>query len=242
MSDLLDFTRQRLAATGRNPFEAAKLGGLERSFVNDILIEKKKTVQGRSIGKLALALDTSPEAVVQAMAGVSPPPLEPSTVKQSTPRPSTQTRIVGKVKAGEFIAVEDLGDWDEPRYIEDTVDPRFPDARHLAFDVEGDSMNALRPRPIMDGDQVSALAYEDIQDRYPLRDGMIVVVERTRHGGLEREWSVKQLEIYEDRVEFHPRSTNSRHKPIVVVRNNSADDGVKVEIIAVVRRLVASFM
>lgn len=150
-------------------------------------------------------------------------------------------KIAGKVKAGEFIAIEDLGDWEEPEEFLDTRDPRFPHARHLGFEVEGDSMNALKPRPIQDGDRLSALAYEDIADRYPLRDGMIVVVERTRHGGHEREWSVKQLEIYEDRMEFHPRSTNPRYKPIVIKRDSLADDGVTVEIIAIVRRLVAEF-
>jgi SOS-response transcriptional repressor LexA len=246
MSGLKEFTRQRLNATGRNPFEAAKIGGLERSFVNDILIEKKKTVQGRSIGKLALALDTSPEAIVRAMAGEPPTETTPQPLGQSTVHSveleTTPVRVIGKAKAGEFISVEDMGDWDEPRYVQDIRDSRFPNARHLAFDVEGDSMNALKPRAIMDGDQISALAYEDIQDRMPLRDGMIVVVERTRHGGIEREWSVKQLEIYEDRVEFHPRSTNPRYKPIVVARDNAADDGVSVTIIAVVRRLVAEFM
>lgn len=150
-------------------------------------------------------------------------------------------KIAGKAKAGEFISIEDLGDWEEPVEFLDTRDQRFPHARHLGFEVEGDSMNALKPRPILDGDRLSALAYADIADRYPLRDSMIVVVERTRHGGHEREWSVKQLEIYEDRMEFHPRSTNPRHKPIIIKRDSLADDGVTVEIIAIVRRLVAEF-
>lgn len=150
-------------------------------------------------------------------------------------------KVVGKLKAGEFIAVEDLGDWDEPETILDIVDSRFPNARHMAFEVEGDSMNALKPRPILPGDRLSAISYEDVSSQLPLRDGMIVAVERTRHGGLEREWSVKQLEIYEDRVEFHPRSTNPRHKPIVVPRDNKADDGVKVEIIAIIRRAITEF-
>jgi hypothetical protein len=144
-------------------------------------------------------------------------------------------RVSGRAKAGEFISVEDLGDWEEPETIYDTRDERFPEARHLGFVVDGDSMNALKPIPIPDGARVSALAYEDISESVPLRDGMTVVVERTRHGGLEREWSVKQLEIYDDRVEFHPRSTNPRHKPIVVARNNNADDGMMVTIIALVR-------
>lgn len=247
MSGLKEFTRERLRKTGRNPFEAAKIGGLERSFVNDILIDKKKSVQGRSIAKLASALDTSSEAIVAAMSG-RPAPADSGL---SSPTTSTVTpvdlgelvpvKIAGKAKAGEFISIEDLGDWDEPEEFYDTRDPRFPHARHLGFEVEGDSMNALKPRPIQDGDRLSALAYEDIADRYPLRDGMIVVVQRTRHGGHEREWSVKQLEIYEDRMEFHPRSTNPRHKPIIIKRDSLADDGITVEIIAIVRRLVAEF-
>lgn len=247
MSSLKELTVERLRATGRNPFEAAKIGGLERSFVNDILIDKKKSVQGRSIAKLASALDTSSEAIVAAMAG------KPAPADSGLSAPTTSTvspvdlgelvpvKIAGKAKAGEFISIEDLGDWEEPEEFLDTRDPRFPHARHLGFEVEGDSMNALKPRPIQDGDRLSALAYEDIADRYPLRDGMIVVVERTRHGGHEREWSVKQLEIYEDRMEFHPRSTNPRYKPIIIKRDSLADDGVTVEIIAIVRRLVAEF-
>lgn len=247
MSGLKELTRERLRITGRNPFEAAKIGGLERSFVNDILIDKKKSVQGRSIAKLASALDTSSEAIVAAMSG-RPAPADDglnaptaSTVSPVELGELVPIKIAGKAKAGEFISIEDLGDWEEPEEFLDTRDTRFPHARHLGFEVEGDSMNALKPRPIQDGDRLSALAYEDIADRFPLRDGMIVVVERTRHGGHEREWSVKQLEIYEDRMEFHPRSTNPRHKPIIIKRDSLADDGVTVEIIAIVRRLVAEF-
>jgi transcriptional regulator with XRE-family HTH domain len=167
-------------------------------------------------------------------------PLGPNELRETTLK-LMPIKVIGKLKAGDFIAIEDLGDWDESEVVYDVRDPRFPDARHFAFEVDGDSMNALKPMPIMPGARLSAISYEDVSERLPLRDGMIVAVERTRHGGLEREWSVKQLEIYDDRVEFHPRSTNPRHKPIIVKRDNNADDGVKVEIIAIIRRLVAEF-
>lgn len=162
-------------------------------------------------------------------------PFGPDEVRQVAPSRMIPIKVSGRAKAGEFLAVEDLGDWEEPEIVYGARDERFPDARHLAFAVDGDSMNALKPAPIPDGARVTALAYEDISESVPLRDGMIVVVQRERHGGLEREWSVKQLEIYDDRVEFHPRSTNPRYKPIVVMRDNNADDGTKVEIIALVR-------
>ena len=47
----------RLDELSRNPFEAARFGGLERSFVNDILIGKKTSVRGDNLAKLAKGLD-----------------------------------------------------------------------------------------------------------------------------------------------------------------------------------------
>ena len=83
-----------------------------------------------------------------------------------------------------------------------------------------------------------AVSFEDIANEVVLRDGMVVVVERSKDGGMTREWSVKQLEIYQDRTEFHPRSTNPRHKPIIINRDYSADDGTQVEIIGLARRII----
>lgn len=64
MKDAGDFLRQRvserLRELKRNPFEAARIGGLERSFVNDIVIGKKKSVRDNNLWKLALALDATP--------------------------------------------------------------------------------------------------------------------------------------------------------------------------------------
>lgn len=99
-------------------------------------------------------------------------------------------------------------------------------------------MNDLKPRPILDGDRIVGVAYEDIANEVPLRDGMTVVVQRSRDGGQFREWSVKQLVLLQGRTEFHPRSTNPRYKPIVVDRDLFADDGSQVEIICIVRRII----
>ncbi|MBZ7923131.1 helix-turn-helix domain-containing protein [Ensifer adhaerens] len=144
--------------------------------------------------------------------------------------------VVGRVEAGAFREVDPF-DQSERELISVPPDERFPHARQLVFDVTGDSMNNLRPRPIFDGDRVIAVAYEDVASEAVLRDGMVVVVERTRDGGHTREWSVKQVEIYEGRTEFHPRSNNPKHRPIVVERDAEADDGTRVEVIGLVRRV-----
>lgn len=155
-------------------------------------------------------------------------------------RASYPVSIIGKVAAGVFREVDDA-DQSERRRIAETPDERFPNARRMAFDVEGDSMNRLEPRPILAGDTLICVAFEDIAKQVKVRDRMVVVVERSRDGGHTREWSVKQVELYEDRIEFHPRSSNPNHKPIVVPRNAQVDEGVRVEIIALVRRVSNEF-
>ncbi len=148
--------------------------------------------------------------------------------------------VVGTVEAGTFRAIEDISQ-EAPEFVLVTPDPDHPNARITAFDVAGDSMNALKPRPIFPGDRLIGINFEDLENRVPLRDGMVVVVERLRDGGHIREWSVKQVELYEDRIEFHPRSTNPKHKPIVIKRDLEADDGQVVSILAIVRRVTNEF-
>lgn len=164
------------------------------------------------------------------------PPETGDEVLSVAPTVSAYGALVGKVEAGSFRDVDEFDQSEQVR-IPVEPDPDFPYARILIFEVVGDSMNDLAVIPILPGARVISVAYEDVADRYPLRDGMVVVVERTRDGGHLREWSIKQVELYEDRIEFHPRSKNKSHKPIVTSRNQYADDGVKVEVIALVREV-----
>lgn len=146
-------------------------------------------------------------------------------------------RVVGVVEAGTFREVDEF-DQSEPVEIMLPRDDKFPNARQVVFDCSGDSMNDLRPRPIFPGDRLVCTSYEDIEHLVELRSGMVVIVQRERDGGHFREWSVKQLELFADRAEFHPRSTNPKHKPIIVPREHEADDGVDVRVIAIVRRVM----
>ena len=51
---------RRLEELGRNKFTAAREGGLERGFLNDFLIGRKKSAQGENFSKLAAALGWVP--------------------------------------------------------------------------------------------------------------------------------------------------------------------------------------
>lgn len=64
MSSLKEIVKRRLAETGQNPFEAARRGGLERVFINDILADKKQSVRGANLEKLAKALLCDPADLI----------------------------------------------------------------------------------------------------------------------------------------------------------------------------------
>lgn len=145
--------------------------------------------------------------------------------------------VAGVAEAGTFREVDEFDQSERPQ-VALPRDEKFPNARQLLFDCSGDSMNDLKPRPILPGDRIVCLAYDDIEHLVELKSGMVVVVQRERDGGHFREWSIKQIELYPDRTEFHPRSTNPKHKPIIIDRDHEADDGVTVQVIALVRRVM----
>lgn len=231
---LKDLVSDRLQALNINAFEAARRGGFSRTFVNDIITGRKTNVKGNQVASLAIALETSPAYLLGEDVDGDAEPARHELEANSNPL--AKVVVAGTVEAGAFREVYAADDYTQETLFEPR-DEMFPRARMLAFDVAGDSMNALTPRAIFPGDRVICIAYEDIEDRLPLRDGMTVVVERSRDGGMMREWSIKQIELYEDRIEFHPRSMNAKHKPIVIKRDPHSDKGVTVSVIALVRRI-----
>ncbi|GLI23457.1 hypothetical protein GGQ86_003008 [Xanthobacter flavus] len=235
MASLKEIVEKRLAQTGRKPVPAATGAGLERNFINDILTGKKTSIRQASLIKLAAALDMSAPELGAQLAGDPESSLGHSTVSAVTWGGPT-IPVAGVVEAGAFREADDSNQ-DEPELVPAEPDKRWPEARQVAFRVAGDSMNALKPVPILEGATLICVDYEDIADRHPLRSGMIAVVERAALGGQMREWSVKQLEVLDDRFVFHPRSTSQKHKPIVVTTDFEADDGMTVSVLALVRRI-----
>lgn len=66
---LKEIVSDRLADLGRNKFEAERIGGLKKGFVNDILIDRKTNIQGANFEKLAKALDWTPEQLTESQFG-----------------------------------------------------------------------------------------------------------------------------------------------------------------------------
>lgn len=232
---LKDVVNNRLREIGLGATEAATAVDLERTFLRDITTGKKKSIREASLEPVAAALHWSVPQLMAAMRG-DPIPVDTGPEVTRHAGGLVPVRVQGTIDAGAFRAVDEFDDITD-ELINEPRDEDFPQARQIAFDVAGDSMNALKPRPILPGDRVVCIDFEDLGGRVPMRDGMVVVLEQTLAGGQMRERSVKQLELYDDRYEFHPRSANPKHKPIVVNRDFEADDGRTVAILAIVRRI-----
>ena len=216
----IEWIRKGLKATGKKQNALAAHLGIAHPQITQLL-KGKRQLKVHEIPKIAEFL------------GIEPPNVEARPVSGET----APVRKAGLVEAGAFREVDEF-DQSEPEEIYIEPDPRYPNARRMYFEVVGDSMNDLRPTPIFPGAKCICIAYEDVAHQVQLRDGMTVVVQRTRDDGHFREWSVKQIALFSDRVEFLPRSTNPNHKPIVVQRDHETDNGTTVEVIGLVRRIV----
>lgn len=235
-NDVLGRIEERLQVVGLSASAASTMSGLSPDAIRNMQRSAKKgrpNVTLETLEKLAPTLQTTVRWLVSENGdeAVDDNELVPDQ------RRVLPVYVAGTVEAGAFREVDDL-DQSEPEILYEPPDVKFPNARRMVFIVSGDSMNNLKPRPIFAGDRAVCVSYEDVMHLVPIIDGMVVVVERSRDGGQSREWSIKQVEIHADRVEFHPRSTNARHKPIVVSKEFDADDGTAVEVIALVRRVV----
>ncbi len=227
---VLERIEERLKVVGLKADAACRLAGKPDAIRNLRRAVKNGTRTGvtmATLAALAPVLQTSAGYLLEGdQASVSHDSVREGLRAGSIP-------VVGKLAAGVFREVVEHDDG-EPEYIFDQPDPEFPSARQVAFIVEGDSLNDLKPRPILEGDTLICVDFDDTG--LPLIDGMVVVIQRTRDGGLTLEWSAKQVELHDGRTEYHPRSTNKNHRPIIVQDGPEADDGEVIEVLALVRR------
>jgi transcriptional regulator with XRE-family HTH domain len=157
--------------------------------------------------------------------------IDQSSISDAVPIVFFGIPLFGKVEAGRYYLVDDLAAESEPVMIPASRHPRFPNAPHLAYEVVGDCMNALEPKPILPGEIVicvewAATGYTPISD-------MVVVVEHTRDGGHMREITLKQIEVRGDGIALCPRSTNKAHREIWLPKDHE-DDGRTVTIVGLV--------
>lgn len=142
-------------------------------------------------------------------------------------------KFAGFVQAGGWLAVDEYFNQDGYEVPEFVLrQPQYTKVRQYAYLVRGDSVDLAG---IHDGEWIVAADAADYIDQYgDLESGDLVVVERTRFQGAEREMTVKEIRYYRDRYELHPKSSNPAHKPIVVPHNEAPADETEVKIVGIV--------
>ncbi|GAA2887868.1 SOS-response transcriptional repressor LexA [Aminobacter niigataensis] len=136
----------------------------------------------------------------------------------------------GIAQAGVFVDIN-LHSNHEPQAVAISPDPRYRRARQYVWQVLGDSMNKAG---ILDGMFAVGVDYLDFVEHYrPIATGDIVVVERMRFDGQERERTIKRYWEEPNGIALMPESTNLHHKPILIPKNGIVE-GEEIRIIAYV--------
>lgn len=136
----------------------------------------------------------------------------------------------GTVQAGVFLDV-DLHTNDHPKRVAIAPDPRYRRAKQFAWLVRGDSMDRAG---LLDGMWAVGVDYVDFADLYrDLESGDVVVVERLRFDGQERELTIKRFWREKDGIALVPDSSNPAHKAIVIPKDGEIV-GEQIRILAYV--------
>jgi transcriptional regulator with XRE-family HTH domain len=188
-----DRVRRRLSDLGTSPITVAKTAGLERGFINDFLIGKKKTVRGAGLEAMAAALDCDTAFLTgdQEEPRQSPGPAEEASQAQAQGAAKAGVLpIKGVAEAGVWRAIGQIADDDEGVFF--PFDPRRPGER-FAFRARG---NAAHPVGIDDGEVVLCLGLPDFSKLFGgLRDGALCVVTQTKPEIGLQETAIRQARV-----------------------------------------------
>lgn len=213
---------ERLRALKMSENEASSLAsnGRDRNLINRIKRNPDGNPRTDTLQRLAAVLQTNMDYLL----GIGDDLGLPEAIQATT----VGVPLLGKVEAGRYHLVDELAAESEPVIITASRHPRFPNALHAAYEVVGDCMNALDPKPIMPGDV--AICVDWAATGYVPVTGMVVVVEQTRDGGHMRELTLKQVEVREGGIALCPRSHNKLHREIWLPKEHE-DDGRTVRVV-----------
>lgn len=150
--------------------------------------------------------------------------------RRSSRNATDRLPYAGETQAGVWRDVELYSNHAE-RTAAIRPDPRYQNAKQYVWQVLGDSMDKAG---ILDGMFAVGVDYVDFVEHYrPVESGDIVVVERLRFGGQERERTIKRYWQEEAGIALMPESTNPHHKPLFIP-NDGEIEGEEFKILAYV--------
>lgn len=183
MENLLkDRIKERLDALQINPFEAARRAGADRTFINDLLVGKKKTIRSSTMIAVAAALDCDAGYLI----GTQDAPRSAAASETPEKRPDgghLSLPLAGVAEAGAWrLSARPIASPALPV----APDPRFPAKDQSAYLIRGDHAAWMGAH---DGSVVVAVAGAGY------RDGDVLLVRRIRAGseGPEQELTLRKL-------------------------------------------------
>ena len=230
--DLSSKLKALMAAKGLNPFSTADRANLTEDTVRDIVRGKTKDPGAKKLLAVAKVLDTSIEELFSDDDDIRA--IQASTATTPLPR-EVLLPVAYRCAAGVFLETDESSQ----------VEPRMEPAEHFpAYDrwpqwlevVEGNSIDKLIPNgALIHVVDAIAMGYTPATDD-------IVVVQRTRLGGLLRERSVKQIELVDGRAKLWPRSHDPKYQmPLDLSEGADNDQDVTVTIVGKVLQAYIRF-
>lgn len=222
---------ERLNATGQSARSAALKAGLSDGAVRNILRGRSPGAQMRTLNALAPVLGVS---VAWLMGQTTDLGDAANENPQLVEAPSQTLPIKYEVGAGYWVELDHVT---QVNYGSSVVmkDPVYSPFEQWLERVVGDSMDRDYPP----GSLVHVV--DAVSIGYAPRHGDHVILEVTRHQGLEMERSVKEVVMTPDGPEFWPRSNNPRwQKPVSLTgevmrrQESSSDDSIEIRVAGLV--------
>jgi SOS-response transcriptional repressor LexA len=218
-----------MAQLNTNAAAVSRKANLGTTAIHDILSGKNRKPSYDVLCAIANALDCD----VGYLIGEQRPPRMPQRHERVAPIP-----VIGIVEAGAFRPMHEPPYGEEPKHLNAPTSISYPSAPHFALEVWGDSMNASKPVPLLEGMYV--LCVDVAAAGLTVESGKIYVVRRTKDGGQTYELTVKRARVFRNRTELIPESTNPKHEPIVVRRELDPDSANEVTAFGLVYGAYAS--
>lgn len=181
-------------------------------------------VSPQAIQKLESAVITKPRFIVELAhaLNVSPEYLSGDANQQLRPlqHASGYLSVCGIVQAGAWRDVEDTGDIDGYEHV--PASPAHSAANQIAFAVNGTSLNKVAN----DGDILVCLDFR--KTAVTLKDGDLIVVERSRYNGQQIERTAKRLRKTLRGFELWPESTDPSHQQAIELSSDLEHEEISV--------------